>query len=114
MLGLALGSAPALAASKTDSADALARYQQERAACMVERCVEGIEVNSERTQKLLSRSLMLLTSLVPYIGYDSAAEIAKHAQASGLGLRQAAPAVGGVSAEEFDTWVDPRRMLGPG
>ena len=83
-------------------------------ASFAEHCVEGIEVNAERAQELLSRSLMLVTALVPHIGYDRAAEIAKHAQATGLGLRQAALAVGGVSAAEFDAWVDPRRMLNPG
>ena len=83
-------------------------------ASFAEHCVEGLEVNAERAQELLGRSLMLVTALVPHIGYDRAAEIAKHAQATGLGLRQAALAVGGVSAEEFDAWVDPRRMLAPG
>ncbi len=83
-------------------------------ASFAEHCVEGIEVNAERAQELLSRSLMLVTALVPHIGYDRAAEIAKHAQATGLGLRQAALAVGGVSEAEFDAWVDPRRMLNPG
>ena len=57
---------------------------------------------------------MLVTALAPHIGYDRAARIAKHAHEAGLGLREAALAVGGVSAEEFDAWVDPRRMLGPG
>ena len=76
-------------------------------------CVEGIEVNRERTQELLGRSLMLVTALAPHIGYDRAASIAKHAHQHGLGLREAALAVGGVSAKQFDEWVDPRRMLGP-
>jgi len=76
-------------------------------------CVEGIEVNRERTQELLGRSLMLVTALAPHIGYDRAASIAKHAHQHGLGLREAALAVGGVSANQFDEWVDPRRMLGP-
>jgi len=83
-------------------------------ASFAEHCVEGIEVNTERAQDLLSRSLMLVTALVPHIGYDRAAEIARHAQATGLDLRQAALAVGGVSEAEFDAWVDPRRMLAPG
>jgi fumarate hydratase class II len=83
-------------------------------ASFAEHCVEGLEVDAERARELLSRSLMLVTALVPHIGYDRAAEIAKHAQASGLSLRDAALAVGGVSAEEFDAWVDPRRMLKPG
>ena len=76
-------------------------------------CIEGIEVDSERTEALLGRSLMLVTALAPHIGYDRAASIAKHAHKRGLGLREAAIAVGGLSAEQFDAWVDARRMLGP-
>ena len=76
-------------------------------------CVEGIEVNRERTDELLGRSLMLVTALAPHIGYDRAASIAKHAHQNGLGLREAALAVGGFSGDQFDEWVDPRRMLGP-
>ncbi len=77
-------------------------------------CVEGIEVDRQRTEELLGRSLMLVTALAPHIGYDRAAQIAKHAHQQGLGLREAALAVGGLSAEQFEAWVDPRRMLGPG
>jgi len=75
-------------------------------------CVEGIEVNVERTNELVGRSLMLVTALAPHIGYDRAAAIAKYAHQHGLGLREAALAMG-VSADQFDRWVDPRRMLGP-
>ena len=77
-------------------------------------CIDGIEVDAGRTQDLLGRSLMLVTALAPHIGYDRAAAIAKHAHDAGLSLREAALAVGGVGAEDFDAWVDPRRMLGPG
>jgi fumarate hydratase class II len=77
-------------------------------------CVEGIEVDRERTEALLARSLMLVTALAPHIGYDRAAAIAKHAHKQGLSLREAAISVGGLSAEEFDAWVDARRMLGHG
>jgi fumarate hydratase class II len=77
-------------------------------------CVEGLEVDVERASALLGRSLMLVTALAPHIGYDRAAQIAEHAHASGIGLREAALAVGGLSAAQFDAWVDARRMLGPG
>jgi fumarate hydratase class II len=63
---------------------------------------------------LLDRSLMLVTALVPRIGYDRAARIARRAHDRGTSLRDAALAVGGLTAEEFDAWVNPRRMLGPG
>jgi fumarate hydratase, class II len=76
-------------------------------------CVQGLEVDAVRVQDLLNRSLMLVTALAPHIGYDRAALIARHAQASGLTLREAALAVGGISAADFDAWVVPERMLGP-
>jgi fumarate hydratase class II len=76
-------------------------------------CVEGLRPDVERAQDLLQRSLMLVTALAPHIGYDRAAMIAKHAHANGLSLREAALAVGGVDAADFDRWVDARRMLGP-
>jgi fumarate hydratase class II len=76
-------------------------------------CIEGLEADTQRTSELLGRSLMLVTALTPHIGYDRAARIAKHAHAHGLDLRQAALAVGDISAAEFDAWVDPRAMLGP-
>ena len=75
--------------------------------------VEGIEANTARAQELLGRSLMLVTALVPHIGYDRAAKIARHAQAQGLSLRDAALGEGGVAAADFDRWVDPAQMLGP-
>lgn len=76
-------------------------------------CVEGLEVDIGRVQNLLNSSLILVTALAPHIGYDRAARIAKHAQANGLNLRQAALAVGGINAAEFDAWVVPARMLSP-
>ena len=58
---------------------------------------------------------MLVTALAPHIGYDRAAQIAKHAHAQRPGpARGGARRSGGVSAEQFDAWVDARRMLGPG
>jgi fumarate hydratase class II len=77
-------------------------------------CVEGLEVDAARVQQLMGSSLMLVTALVPHIGYDRAARIAHHAQAHGVSLREAGVAVGGIDAEQFDAWVDPARMLGPG
>ena len=77
-------------------------------------CVEGLEVDASRMQALMASSLMLATALVPHIGYDCAARIAHHAQATGVSLREAALAIGGLDADQFDAWVDPARMLGPG
>jgi fumarate hydratase class II len=75
-------------------------------------CVAGMTVNEARVDELLNRSLMLVTALTPHIGYAKAAAIAKHAHASGATLREAAVALGAVSGEQFDAWVQPRQMLG--
>ena len=74
-------------------------------------CVRGITANRRRIGDLLEQSLMLVTALTPHIGYDRAAAIAKHAHAEGLSLRRAALDSGQVTAEQFDAWVDPARMV---
>ena len=56
---------------------------------------------------------MLVTALNPFIGYEKAAKIAQKAHREQLTLREAALALGWVTAEQFDEWVDPRAMLGP-
>jgi fumarate hydratase class II len=63
---------------------------------------------------LVERSLMLVTALSPHIGYDRAAEIAKKAHREGSTLREAALALGYVKADDFDRWVRPAAMVGPG
>ncbi|OGB03688.1 MAG: fumarate hydratase, class II [Burkholderiales bacterium RIFCSPHIGHO2_12_FULL_61_11] len=74
-------------------------------------CAVGIEPNRERIAELLARSLMLVTALNPHIGYDKAAQIAKKAHQEGSSLREAAIASGYVTAEQFDAWVVPRKMV---
>jgi len=76
-------------------------------------CATGIEANLARIDELLERSLMLVTALNPHIGYDKAAAIAKKAHREGTTLKAAALALGYVSAEQFDQWVQPQRMIGP-
>jgi len=76
-------------------------------------CVAGIQVNEARVAQLLQSSLMLVTALVPHIGYDRATRIAKHAHREGSTLREAALALGEVTAAQFDAWVDPLQMLEP-
>ena len=76
-------------------------------------CARGIEPNRERIAELVGRSLMLVTALAPYIGYDRAAEIAKKAHRDGATLREAALALGYVSAEDFDRLVRAEEMTGP-
>jgi fumarate hydratase class II len=74
-------------------------------------CAVGIEPNCERIQELVARSLMLVTALNPHIGYDKAAQIAKKAHKEGTSLRDAAIATGFVTAEQFDEWVRPEKMV---
>jgi fumarate hydratase, class II len=76
-------------------------------------CVAGIEADRGRIDELLRRSLMLVTALNPHIGYDKAAQVAKKAHAEGTSLKQAAVALGYVSAADFDRWVRPEAMIGP-
>ncbi len=75
-------------------------------------CAVGIEANLERIDALMHNSLMLVTALNPHIGYDKAAEIAKKAHREGTTLKAAALASGHVTAEQFDAWVVPEKMVG--
>lgn len=77
-----------------------------------EHCAVGIEADRERIAQLVDRSLMLVTALNPHIGYDKAAQIAKKAHKEGSSLREAALALGYVTAEQFDQWVRPEKMVG--
>jgi fumarate hydratase, class II len=90
-----------------------ARLLADGARSFDEHCARGIEADSARIGELLERSLMLVTALAPHIGYDRAAEIAKKAHREGSTLREAALALGYVSAQDFDRWVKPEAMIGP-
>ncbi|HTI87831.1 MAG TPA: class II fumarate hydratase [Alphaproteobacteria bacterium] len=79
-----------------------------------DKAVSGIEADSKRMQELVDLSLMLVTALAPHIGYDKAAKIAHAALHKDMTLREAAIESGWVSAEDFERWVDPKKMLGPG
>ncbi len=78
-----------------------------------EQCAEGIEPNVEVIDDHLRRNLMLVTALNPHIGYDKGAEIAKKAHADGTTLRAAALALGHLTGEQFDEWIDPLAMTEP-
>ena len=90
-----------------------ARLLAEGMASFEAHCVRGIEPNRGRIGELVGRSLMLVTALAPRIGYDRAAAIAKKAHQEGSTLREAALALGYVSATDFDAWVRAEDMLGP-
>jgi len=77
-----------------------------------ERALDGLQPNEARIAELMNRSLMLVTSLAPAIGYDNAATIAKHAHKQGLTLKEAGLALGLVDEETFDRVVIPEDMLG--
>jgi len=83
--------------------DAMAGFDQH--------CARGLVPDLPRIAQLLEHSLMLVTALSPHIGYDRAADIAKHAHLHGTSLRAAALALGTVSAAQFDAWVRPQDMV---
>lgn len=76
-----------------------------------ENCAIGIEVNEQVIKEHVSRSLMLVTALNPYIGYEKAAEIAKLAFKENSTLKEAAIKTGYVSESQFDQWIKPENMI---
>jgi fumarate hydratase, class II len=78
-----------------------------------DRCIIGIVANEDRIAKLRDESLMLVTALNPYIGYDNATKIAKKAHKDGSTLLEAALALELVTEEQFKEWVVPENMISP-
>ncbi|HEY3940946.1 MAG TPA: class II fumarate hydratase [Acidimicrobiales bacterium] len=76
-------------------------------------CVEGLEPDYQQIERHLQNSLMLVTALNPLIGYDKAADVAKKAHKERTTLREAAVALGYLSAEQFDAAVRPEEMTHP-
>ncbi|TPQ24757.1 class II fumarate hydratase [Methylomonas koyamae] len=87
------------------------RLLADAAVSFTEHCLVGIAPNTERIEQWVQQSLMLVTALVPHLGYDNAARIAKAALANRSTLREAAIASGLISADDFDTIVRPERMI---
>jgi fumarate hydratase, class II len=75
--------------------------------------IEGTKPNLKKIKEYVERSLMLVTALSPVIGYDKASKIAHYALDNDLTLKQAALKLGFVSETEFDSIVDPRKMIHP-
>jgi fumarate hydratase class II len=75
-------------------------------------CIDGLEPNQARITQNLNNSLMLVTALNTKIGYYKAAEIAGKAHAENKTLKEVALELGYLTSEEFDEWVDPRKMIG--
>ena len=74
-------------------------------------CVSGIVANRNKMQSNLHNSLMLVTCLNPYIGYERAAKVAHKAYAEGTSLKDACLALGYLTAEEFDKVMRPEEMV---
>ena len=79
-----------------------------------ERCARGLAPDERVIAEHVERSLMLVTALVPHIGYEKAARISLTAYREHLSLREAALKLRLVSAEDFDRWVRPEAMTRPG
>ncbi len=79
----------------------------------VEFCVSGIELNRPQIDKYLQDSLMLVTALNQYVGYDNAAKIAKNAHKKGTSLKESAIELGLLTGEQFDEYVKPGEMTHP-
>jgi len=77
-----------------------------------DKCAIGIEPHVGNIKQNLENSLMLVTALNTHIGYEKAAKIAKKAHEGNLTLRESALELGYVTAEQFDEWIDPSKMLG--
>jgi fumarate hydratase class II len=76
--------------------------------------VSGIEADAARCRELMERSLMLVTALNPFIGYDQAAAVAKEAFATGRTLREIVLAKKLMDAAALDQALDPLSMTQPG
>lgn len=76
-------------------------------------CAIGIEANRKNIDKYLNDSLMLVTALNPYIGYEKAALIAKTAHKNGTTLKEEAINLGLLTKEEFEKYVNPKEMTHP-
>lgn len=74
-------------------------------------CSSGIEVDEAKMNEYMQRSLMLVTCLNPYIGYENSAKIARHAFAENISLREAALDLELLTEEDFDRWFKPEEMV---
>lgn len=75
--------------------------------------IEGMQLNQKKIASYVARSLMLVTALSPVIGYDNASKIAHYALDNDLTLKEAALALNLISADDFDKFVDPKKMVHP-
>jgi fumarate hydratase class II len=101
---------PLIARNLLESIVLLARASE----LFTERCLAGVEVDRARAESLVEGSLAMATALVPAIGYDAAAALAREAFESGRSVRDVCREKQLLSAEELDRLLDPRRQTEPG
>ena len=80
---------------------------------LAEQCVSGLQA-TQRGPEMVERGLAIVTSLVPHVGYDASAAIAKEAQATGRTVKEVAIEATSLSGEELDEILDPSSMTEPG
>jgi aspartate ammonia-lyase len=73
-------------------------------------CIDGIEANEERLAAMVASSVGVITALIPVIGYEAAAKLAKHALASGAPIRDLVVDAGLMSAQEVDAALAPEKL----
>ena len=101
---------PVLAQALLESITLLANV----ATAFADKCVAGIEVNTERAKELLEKNPSIATALNPYIGYDAAAVVAKESAERGLSVRQVVAEKGLLPDDQIDEALDVRGMTEPG
>jgi fumarate hydratase class II len=75
------------------------------------KCIRDIAPNRKKIGEYLGRTLMVVTALNPYIGYENSARIAKLAHEKDITLKEAALELSLLTEEEFDRYVDPENMV---
>ena len=88
-----------------------ARLLSESMRAFNDRCAVGIQANREKMGENLRNSLMLVTALNPYIGYENAAKTAKKAYMENITLKQACVELGFLTEDEFDRVFHPEQMI---
>uniref|UniRef100_A0A094ZY97 fumarate hydratase n=1 Tax=Schistosoma haematobium TaxID=6185 RepID=A0A094ZY97_SCHHA len=81
--------------------------------CFADKCVKGLQLNREKIQEYVDKSLMLVTVLTPHIGYDLSAKLVHHASKFKKGLRESAIELNLLCGEKFDEIVKPMEMAFP-
>jgi fumarate hydratase class II len=97
---------PMMADNLLESIELLANVSR----LLARRCVAGLVARRERCRQLIEESLALTTALVPRVGYDEAARLARRAYEEGTTVREVARREAGLTAEELDRLLDPDRM----